>query len=560
MTCAYRQRDNSKCQFEHQEQYHYNRPAIIEGERWCHFHAPLEDKNGNPTSKRKWVPDEIRRFYKGILELYESSVTKQEKLDLSGVVFPGNADFHGMEFSEVDFSFARFEGEADFSGAIFKNKANFRYVHFAGATTNFGNTKFLAQADFRNTRYNGGDTDFNNAIFNQNARFEFARFKSEETSFSNVQFNGDANFRGTEFSGINTKFLHATFNKRANFHNVKFTGGTVEFQNSEFRGQDTNFLDAAFKGGAKFQDVLFNSLATSFQNTLFNEYANFHNAKFIDGEAIFKKAEFSSAAIFQNAQFSGSVYFQNSRFKNRADFTSPGNNDDIDTFQGKVDFSSAEFLGDAFFEVSFNNRKFLQATSFRTCTFRKAPDLHNSNLHPDTDFKDARFWDTSPDSIMTYRTLKRDMEEKRARQAQLMFYALEMKSSRRIEEKKVLKFISWLYEATSDYGQKIFLPLIWLGYFYVIFTILYAVFLKELIAGNCNMREILILSSHFSLEQILHPFRALEVSSISKCLGNTPDSNLWRFGLSITTALQSVLSFIFLGLGALAVRWRFKIG
>lgn len=116
MTCAYSQSGDYKCQFEHQFRYQYNGPIIIGGELWCQFHAPLEDKNGNPTYKRKWIPDEIKRFHKGISELRESSVTKQEKLDLSGVVFPGYANFQGAKFLEVDFS--HFPAEAR-SGRVY---------------------------------------------------------------------------------------------------------------------------------------------------------------------------------------------------------------------------------------------------------------------------------------------------------------------------------------------------------------------------------------------------------------------------------------------------------
>ena len=555
MTCAYCQRDNSKCQFEHQEQYHYNRPAIIEGERWCHFHAPLEDKNGNPTSKGKWIPDEIRRFYKGISELRENAIAKQEKLDLRGVVFPGNADFHGMEFPEVDFSLAKFEGEADFSGAIFKNKANFRYVHFAGASTNFNNTRFIAEADFRNTRFKGGDTDFNKAKFNQNTRFESALFSSESTSFFQVEFQGDANFRASQFSGIITKFQDAQFSKNAIFYKTVFKGGEVDFLKVEFRGQNTNFLDAAFKGGAKFQDVLFNSLATSFQNALFNEYANFHNAKFIDGEAIFKKAEFSSAAIFQNAQFTGNVNFVKARFKNKADFEITNSINDADAFHGEVDFSGAELLG----EASFNNRKFHQATEFRECTFHKAPRFHNCNLHQETDFTDARFLDTtSPGSAMAYRTLKQDMEEKRARQEQLVFYALEMKSRQRTTKKKLLKFLSSLYGMTADYGQSVSRPLLWLGYSYLIFATIYTIFFNELLKEHLINSDNLHLFFSFSLEQIVRPFGALDSSSLSELLEKVCPPNLLL--LRLIGTFQSLLSLVLLLLFGLAVRWRFKIG
>ena len=112
---------------------------------------------------------------------------------------------------------------------------------------------------------------------------------------------------------------------------------------------------------------------------------------------------------------------------------------------------------------------------------------------------------------MAYRTLKQDMEEKRARQEQLWFYALEMKSRRSAEKIKFLKLLSWLYEATSDYGQRIFLPLAWLGYFFLLFTLFYAAYFMELL--ELDTARILPLSLQFSIKQIIRPFGVFGPSS-----------------------------------------------
>ena len=164
-------------------------------------------------------------------------------------------------------------------------------------------------------------------------------------------------------------------------------------------------------------------------------------------------------------------------------------------------------------EANFNNRKFRQETSFRNCTFQKAPRFHDCQLHQETDFADAKFLDTtSHGSAMAYRTLKQDMEEKRARQEQLTFYALEMKSRRQTEKRKFLKFISSLYEATSDYGQRIFRPLAWLGYLFALFTFFYAAYFKGLL--ELDVAKILPLSLQFSIKQIIRPFGVFGPSSL----------------------------------------------
>ena len=156
-------------------------------------------------------------------------------------------------------------------------------------------------------------------------------------------------------------------------------------------------------------------------------------------------------------------------------------------------------------EVDFENRKFQRATSFKGCAFRKAPRFHNCLLHQNTDFTDAEFLDTaSAGSAMAYRTLKLDMEEKRARQEQLRFYALEMKSRRHSEKRKFMKFISWMYGAMSDYGQRIFLPLAWLVY---LFAAIYPLLRSKIQrTADLDAASIPSLAFHFSIKQIVRPF------------------------------------------------------
>ena len=150
------------------------------------------------------------------------------------------------------------------------------------------------------------------------------------------------------------------------------------------------------------------------------------------------------------------------------------------------------------------------------------------------------------------------MEEKRARQEQLTFYALEMKSRRQTEKRKFLKFISWLYEAMSDYGQRIFLPLAWLVYLFALFTFFYAAYFKELL--DLDAASILPQSLHFSIKQIIRPFGIFSSSSPSGFWGRVPPSSLLTLPLIIAATLQSTLSLALLLLSALAARWRFKIG
>ena len=329
-----------------------------------------------------------------------------------------------------------------------------------------------------------------------------------------VIFPGYPEFRGIEFPFVD--FSYAQFHKTADFRDANFTS-------------NVKFTHAQFKVDSLFNLAQFRGLLTIFGNTKFNDLVD-----------------------FTDANFEGKIDFRNAEFEWHVDFKNSGKNQEVEAFQGEVNFSGAKFLD----EVNFENRKFLQTTDFRNSIFHKTPRFHGCRLHQNTDFMDAKFLDTaSPRSAMAYRTLKLDMENKRARQEQLMSYALEMKSRRQTEKRNFLKFISLLYEATSDYGQRIFLPLAWLAFFFLCFTFVYAAYFKELL--NLDAASILPQSLHFSIKQIIRPFGSLSNSDI---LGKIPPSSLLSLPLIMVATLQSFLSLALLLLSGLAARWRFKIG
>ena len=545
----------------------------VDRETLCMFHAPLENESGNLTWKGAWKVNQIQKFYEHISELREDALAKQEKLDLSGVVFPGDADFHGVEFPEVDFSHARFEGRANFKNTsfigeftMFRNtqfggEANFEEAKFSGSFADFRDTEFSEKVFCIKTRFNG-DASFRDALFYQSTTFQDTRF-IKNTSFRGVEFKESVFFPRTEFNG-NASFLGAQFNEAVSFRDANFNN-IVRFRNAQF------------KGNARFQYVKFSRGQSDFRNARFNQKAYFTNSTFSISGTLFRKTEFNRIADFQNTQFNGAANFQNAKFKENArfkdsqfklwarfiaaqfrghaDFTSSGNNIEIDAFQDGVYFDGAEFLDNA----NFNNRKFQQSTNFRECFFHKAPRFHNCSLHQETDFADARFLDTSSaGSAMAYRTLKQDMEEKRARQEQLVFYALEMKCRRSEEKRKLVKFLSWLYELTSDYGQSISRPLLWLGCSYFIFATFYTIFFNVFQVDSLDNPDSLHIFFRFSLEQIVRPFAALESSPLSMFLNKV--SPTYLLPLRLIGALQSFLSLALLLLSALAARWRFKIG
>ncbi len=342
-----------------------------------------------------------------------------------------------------------------------------------------------------------------------------------------------------------------------------FQGDTLDLRGvifpsyPEFRGIEFPFVDfsyAQFHNTADFRDANFTS-NVKFTHAQFKVDSLFNLAQFRGPLTIFGNTKFNDLVDFTDSNFEGKIDFRNAEFEWHVDFKSSGKNHEAEAFQGEVNFSGAKFLD----EVNFNNRKFRQETSFKNCTFHKAPRFHNCQLHQDTNFKDAKFLDTkSDDAIGAYQTLKLDMENKRARQEQLMFYALEMKSRRSEEKRKFLKLLSWLYEKTSDYGQKIFLPLVWLVCSYFICATIYTIFFNELLKEHMVHTDNLHLFFRFSLEQIVRPFGALDSSSLSDLLNKISPANL--LSLRFITTLQSFSSLVLLLLSGLAARWRFKIG
>ena len=96
---------------------------------------------------------------------------------------------------------------------------------------------------------------------------------------------------------------------------------------------------------------------------------------------------------------------------------------------------------------------------------------------------------------------------------------------------------------------------------FVLSMIVYSIFFLASPIADFEKTDIVVLTSRFSLEQIIRPFRALENSpSLSGFVKEAAPSNLWRLCLGITATLQSLLSLILLLLSVLAARWRFKIG
>jgi uncharacterized protein YjbI with pentapeptide repeats len=423
---------------------------LVDENAWCSFHAPLEDKDDNPTKKGMWkkIDSEFEKLYAAIHARIDAAKEIKETCDLTGVVFPGIANFTGKEFPSVCFSRAKFGGNANFNNAKFR----------------------------------GGVTDF-----------------------------GEAQFSG----GL------------ANFRAARFSGGLVDFR------------EARFSGGVAF----------------------FHSTLFTGGPALFSGAHFTfGAASFRKTQFSGgNVVFDKMRFSGIADFSAPGGEDKENSEKRifhNADFSGARFEGESeggdFNGVTFENRKFLEQTSFKGCFFATAPRFHNCALHQDTEFDsqdtvfDSNFPDTESDGAeRAYRTLKLAMEGVRSRREETRFYALEIECRRR-KAPWPEKIASWVYWAVSGYGVRFTQPILWFLVFGGLFYLLY---------GNSGwVTDAACLGTKklfgFTVQQIVRPFGVWALKT-TDCF-----SHLY---LKLAATVQSVLSLSLLAMFLLALRLPFRM-
>jgi uncharacterized protein YjbI with pentapeptide repeats len=296
--------------------------------------------------------------------------------------------------------------------------------------------------------------DFSYVVFP--TLIDFSGKKFPDISFKGADFAGTALYTETQFVG-SINFERVTFRSHVSFYKANFSRGVSFFGARFFHRCDykntifisyADFRSANFEGPVFFEDTKFCDLAR-FEDVIFYRKVNF------------KRVKFNKDTFFLNADFRDTTEFLEGQFNGIVDFSKIVSGDRV------LGFPRITFYGSSFdSDVTFNNRRFLGSTNFGKCTFIRAPNFHNCDLHQDTVFPPERFFkDTNIEgAVSAYRTLKFAMENVRARREEGMFYALEQKSLRNDPEvSKTAKLFSWLYEKTADYGQSMGRPLAWLG-------------------------------------------------------------------------------------------------
>jgi uncharacterized protein YjbI with pentapeptide repeats len=445
-------------------------------------------------------------------------------IDLSGFIFPGNADFDETQFTgHVHFAGARFAGDVTFRDAQFSRESGFEHAVFL-ARARFSEAQFFEKAWFRGASFSGTASFektrfwrsgwFDEAQFLDSAQFGAAQF-SGEVHFEKAAFMGEADFRNVVFASIawydevqflddarfdeaqfqsNAWYNDAQFLDTAHFHRTQFF--IADFQNVNF-ARDGRFDRASFLGEADFRQSRFSAIA-DFTETQFQGDTYFGKVEFSRG-ARFAGAMFSEGASFSQARFEDDVLFTNSTFAGHADFH-------LTRFPAFASFRQANFHGPANFNAirgarafDLSEAAFDAAPDFVQAHFEEAPRLDNLKvcerlvLDP-REFGGSAFWrsnwsypfralfgvqrrlfSASRDRPAYWRSLMRLAGEAHDRDREQEFFARSIRAARFAGDWPLpwppLSTRGWggffrfwtglLYGLFSNYGRSVLLPLLW---------------------------------------------------------------------------------------------------
>jgi uncharacterized protein YjbI with pentapeptide repeats len=330
-----------------------------------------------------------------------------------------NSVFSGafLYAANADFRSATFFNDANFSSAIFFGDANFDSSTFRG-DVNFEAAKFLINADFKSARFSG------------NANFESASFR--EADLESATFFGHASFESATIS-FNVNFKSVKFFSNTNFRSVTFSGN-ADFRSAAFSGY-ADFESATFSGEVDFESVTFSGRAY-FGSAAFSDHTDFGSATF-SGDADFDSAAFLSNAGFRSVRFSRDIDFSSAKFFERADFI------------------NAEFTAySGFAHVRFDS----DVPDFRGAKMHEATAWHGVQWPPAPHDKDA-----AQAQVYAYERLKQEMERLKKHEDEQFFFRKELRARRGlVSRSRAAWLLNYLYEASSNYGQSIGRPFLWL--------------------------------------------------------------------------------------------------
>jgi len=262
-------------------------------------------------------------------------------------------------------------------------------------------------------------------------------------------------------------------------------------------------------------------------------------------------ASFQSAALFEGADFKDLATFHGTRFESDAIFDKVTFNRPI--FAGTEFSAKADFIG-----AKFEGRTRFSSTHFKSVV----PDFRGAVFHAATEWEDV-IWPPPPFGMArmpqdirlarlqlhNYQRLKQEMESLKKHEDELKFFCKELRAKRGTLEPLSPEWcFNAAFEALSDYGQSLLIPLCWLVLLFAgsaaFFATIAVVDTAPLPINDAVSLSLANIFSFLSLKRDF--FDAKMIAQFS------------RPALYIS-AVESVVSVILLFLFGLALRNRFRI-
>lgn len=361
---------------------------------------------------------------------------------------------------------------------------------------------------------------------------------------------------------------------------------TISFEGYIFNGQvvfsgatfptPTFFDEARFEENANFTCATFAN-PTSFNKSIFNSTVSFNYVVF-QNAVIFDETHFAESTSFASATFEHLAYFPSTTFNELLDFTNA-------EFNRGTDFQGAEFFcEDVLFDnihstdtFNFNDAQtqHIEKLSFKGGSFDRdfiiggkfncIPDLRGTKLNHHTELSDLEwnlrrhrvipftpiFKVSYPDDAVKLCRLKELAEQNKNHDKALSFNADEMRAKRWVRLNTWQSMLDLLYSATSNYGQSILRPSLWLLLSFMLFSS-YLVNKSEL-----GMKQALPHAATTSIAT-LTPFISVSKDARQFGMGQLFEADipnnyyLWSYA-------HASASFVFIFLIGLGLRNRFRV-
>lgn len=384
----------------------------------------------------------------------------------------------------------------------------------------------------------------------RSARFGPGNFIIRDSILGNTAFFGEVTFlRGEKNIGLAENFL-------LNCERTKFGDGNVVVRGY---GGDISLYDAEFGFGNVQFHRDFGNLTENFECTNFgigqtsffdckfrSNTISFYRAVSGPGDFSFQEVDFGTAkVIFVEAMIDGNFLIHTN-------------------FADKADFSSLSVTGSA----NFSDCSFSKAPDFRNAKFDRPPEVARMSV-PDPVMveKDGFLVANDPDDVAKFRKLKSMALAANDHEMDGKFFAKEMMAKRGHETKGFWPLLlDSAYAMTSNYGQSVWLPILWMLMSFFVYVFLYAFLVLtsampvenslEFAAAYSLLNAIPLISTlaRFSIKPEEHSSGFdLLISDVSHKAGSVMD---WVMVLGM---VQQAIGAILLFLLFLGLRNRFRL-